>query len=195
MSPAALRRSRPAPRCISPNRSFRMCSPTRRGHWSNAAPSACRTGRPMADEAFVAGFMDDYFIECEEHLATIRRLLLALESDTGRQSATPKVLEELFRSFHSIKGISGMVELREAEMLAHQMESYLRALRQRDVVLSQRGVDALIAGVQALEVTIAARRDGRPAPPIDRALHELAAITPSAVPAIAPPAAAPSSAA
>jgi two-component system chemotaxis sensor kinase CheA len=61
------------------------------------------------------------------------------------------VLEELFRSFHSIKGISGMVELREAEMLAHQMESYLRALRQRDVVLSQRGVDALIAGVQALE--------------------------------------------
>jgi len=150
----------------------------------------------MASDAdFLAGFMDDYFVECEEHLAAIRAQLLELERSVGAAAVRPAVLEELFRSFHSIKGISGMVELREAEMLAHQMESYLRALRQRDVVLSQRGVDALIAGVQALEVTIAARRDGRPAPPIDRALHELAAITPSAVPAIAPPAAAPSSAA
>ena len=35
-------------------------------------------------------------------------------------AADSAVLEELFRSFHSIKGISGMVELREAEMLAHQ---------------------------------------------------------------------------
>src|SRR6187401_2137684 len=179
MSPAALRRSRPAPRCISPNRSFRMCSPTRRGHWSNAAPSACQTGRPMADEAFVAGFMDEYFIECEEHLTTIRRLLLALEAGSGGDAA-PAVLEELFRSFHSIKDISGMVELREAEMLAHHMESYLRALRQREARLSDAGMDALIRGVDALEQTIAARREGVAAPAIDQAVHRLAAVVPNA---------------
>jgi two-component system chemotaxis sensor kinase CheA len=85
----------------------------------------------MADDAFLAGFMDDYFVECEEHLATIRRLLLVLERGIGQAAVPPAVLEELFRSFHSIKGISGMVELREAEMLAHHMESYLRALRAR----------------------------------------------------------------
>jgi CheY-like chemotaxis protein len=113
------------------------------------------------DPDFLAGFMDDYFVECEEHLTAIRGHLLELERGVGAAAVRPALLEELFRSFHSIKGISGMVELREAEMLAHQMESYLRALRQKDVVLSQRGVDALIAGVQALETTIAARRDDR----------------------------------
>ena len=45
-------------------------------------------------------------------------------------TSPPAVLEELFRSFHSLKGISAMVELREAELLAHHMESCLRAIRQ-----------------------------------------------------------------
>jgi two-component system chemotaxis sensor kinase CheA len=140
----------------------------------------------MADDPdFLAGFMDDYFVECEEHLAAIRAQLLELERGVGAAAVRPAVLEDLFRSFHSIKGISGMVELREAEMLAHHMESYLRSLRQRDAVLSHRGVEALIAGVQALEATIAARRDGRPGPPIDRVVGEIAAVIPAVAPAAA----------
>ena len=141
------------------------------------------------DPDFLAGFMDDYFVECEEHLTAIRGQLLELERGVGAAAVRPALLEELFRSFHSIKGISGMVELREAEMLAHQMESYLRALRQKDVVLSQRGVDALIAGVQALETTIAARRDNRKGPSIEPSVQELAAVTPAASAPAAPPAA------
>jgi two-component system, chemotaxis family, sensor kinase CheA len=115
------------------------------------------------DENFVAGFMDDYYAECDEHLSTIRRLLLTLEESIGRHPEQP-VLEELFRSFHSIKGISGMVELREAEMLAHHMESLLRALRQHGVVVEAAAADALVRGVNVLERTIAARRTGQPAP-------------------------------
>jgi two-component system chemotaxis sensor kinase CheA len=130
------------------------------------------------DEQFIAGFMADYFAECEEHLAAIRGLLLSLEAGVGETSIDPAVLEELFRSFHSIKGISGMVELREAEMLAHEMESYLRALRQRDALVSQGGVDALIAGVGALEDVLTARRDNRSAPPIGAALRQIAAVVP-----------------
>ena len=77
------------------------------------------------------------------------------------------MLDELFRSFHSIKGISGMVELRDAEMLAHHMESYLRALRQREAQLTAAGMDALIPRRRR------ARADDRRAPrrgdrPLDR---------------------------
>ena len=131
----------------------------------------------MSDQTpFAAGFMDEYFAECDEHLATIRRLLLDLEaSAAAHEPVRPAVLEELFRSFHSIKGISGMVELREAEMLAHHMESYLRVLRQRDVRLSDEGLDALVAGVDMLERTIAARRDEEPAPDAAHVLDALAA--------------------
>jgi two-component system chemotaxis sensor kinase CheA len=128
---------------------------------------------------FAAGFMDEYFAECDEHLATMRRLLLDLESSVAaHQAVRPPVLEELFRSFHSIKGISGMVELRDAEMLAHHMESFLRVLRQRGARLSDKGLDALVAGVDLLEQTIAARRDQEPAPDARRVIDMLAAAAP-----------------
>jgi two-component system, chemotaxis family, sensor kinase CheA len=130
------------------------------------------------DEQFIAGFMADYFAECEEHIVVARGLLLSLERAVGQPSIDPPVLEELFRSFHSIKGISGMVELREAEMLAHEMESYLRALRQRDTIVSQAGVDALTAGVGALEDVLAARREKRAVPPIGAPLRQLSAVVP-----------------
>lgn len=125
------------------------------------------------DDQFIAGFMDDYFAECDEHLASLRELLLALD---GAGRADDHVLEELFLGFHSIKGISGMVELREAELLAHEMESYLRALRQGETTVSESGVDALIAGVEALEGVIKARRDNRSAPSIAAVMQRLAGI-------------------
>ena len=74
-------------------------------------------------DAFFEGFLDDYFAEADDHLTAIRTALLALETGDRRPGAERVVLEDLFRRFHSLKGISGMVELREAELLAHHMES------------------------------------------------------------------------
>ena len=80
----------------------------------------------MSDE-FLDRFLNEYYAESEEHLATIRRTLLSLEDSIGQARPDAAVTEELFRSFHSIKGIAAMVEHREVELLAHEMESYLRA--------------------------------------------------------------------
>jgi two-component system chemotaxis sensor kinase CheA len=135
----------------------------------------------MSAESPFAGFMDEYFAECDEHLATIRRLLLEIEPVAAAGAAAPPdTIEELFRSFHSIKGISGMVELREAETLAHHLESYLRVLSDRESRLTPAGLDALVAGVDALERTIAARRDGHAPPPVDGIVGALQGVTPSA---------------
>jgi two-component system, chemotaxis family, sensor kinase CheA len=131
------------------------------------------------DDQFVAGFMDDYFAECDEHLQSIRDDLLKLEASIPGGRTDDRVLEELFLSFHSLKGISGMVELREAEMLAHEMENYLRALRARETTLSQAGVDALITGVDALEQVVRARRTDRALPAITSSIHGLAAVVPA----------------
>ena len=65
---------------------------------------------------FLDNFLDDYFAECEEHLTIVRRGLLALEGSVGHDRPDPVVTEELFRSFHSLKGISGMVEHRESDL-------------------------------------------------------------------------------
>ena len=107
---------------------------------------------------FLDSFLDDYFAEAEEHLAAIRRALLTLEQSVGQRRIDGGILEELFRSFHSLKGIAGMVDHRETEALAHELESYLRALREGDAILTATGMDLLIKGAGALEASIAARR-------------------------------------
>src|SRR5581483_10749551 len=83
-------------------------------------------------------------------------------------------LEELFRSFHSLKGISAMVELREAEQLAHEMETCLAALREGRAGLTSSMFEALVAGANLLEQIIAARRAGTAVPGIDARVAQLA---------------------
>ena len=125
---------------------------------------------------FFAQFLDDYFAECDEHLTLVRRHLLALEEQSGRAGLDRPLLDELFRSFHTLKDISGMVGLGEAEQLAHHLESYLRALRQGEARLGDEGVEALMAGVLTLEQVIAARRREADAPGIGAAVARLQAV-------------------
>jgi two-component system chemotaxis sensor kinase CheA len=114
-----------------------------------------------------AEFLDDYYVECDEHLTLSRRCLLSLEASVDRPHVDPDLLNDLFRSFHSIKGLSAMVGMRDAERLAHQMESYLSGLRNRRLRLSAAGFEALLAGVSLLEQVIASQREsGRP-PDVD----------------------------
>lgn len=128
-----------------------------------------------------AEFLDDYFAECEEHLAVVRQELLALEPLTNRQ-ADPSILDRLFRRFHSLKGLSRMVGAKEAEDLAHHQESYLRALREQQVVLSSEGFDALMVGAKLLEEVIAAYRSQDDIPNIEGAIAQLASVIPEATP-------------
>jgi two-component system chemotaxis sensor kinase CheA len=138
---------------------------------------------------FFAQFLDDYFAECDEHLTLVRRHLLVLEEQAGRPDVDPALLDELFRSFHTLKGISAMVDLSEAEQLAHHMESYLRALRRKEVRPGVEGVETLMAATTVLERVIAARRRSETAPGIDttverlRALHTDSAATTTEQPA------------
>jgi len=133
----------------------------------------------VADDDFFAEFAEDYFAECEEHLTVIRRDLLEMEAFVHQPQVERSLLEELFGTFHSFKGMSGMIGVKEAEQLAHEMESYLRVLREKQVVLSQGGMDALIAGTKMLEKVIDNRRTQEPAPDIEPAIAQLQAIVPA----------------
>ena len=127
---------------------------------------------------FLDTFLDDYFAECDEHLTTVRRTLLALEASVGQPRPEPAVTEELFRAFHSLKGIAGMVEHREIELLAHEMETYLRAVREGEVRLTTIGVDTLMDGARLLEDAIAARRNREQPLDVDHGVAELRRIAP-----------------
>ena len=136
---------------------------------------------------FLDRFLNEYYAECEEHLAVVRRTLLSLEDSIGQPRPDATVTEELFRSFHSIKGISAMVEHREVELIAHEMESYLRALRDGQVTLVTGGIEALIEGTRLVEQALAAHRTSQPQPDTAPVLTLLRAlVTHGSEPAAAP---------
>ena len=117
-----------------------------------------------APDNFGEQFLDDYFAECDEHIAAVRRHLLALDQQVGEGRIDSGLLDELFRSFHTIKGISGMVGFREEEQLAHRIEDTLRAVRQGDLSLNMDSIDGLIESVALLDRRLAARRSKAPFP-------------------------------
>jgi two-component system chemotaxis sensor kinase CheA len=126
---------------------------------------------------FFDQFLDDYYAECDEHLFSIRRSLVALEEEVDARAVDRAILDNLFRSFHTLKGISGMVGLGAAEQLAHHLESYLRELREGTVVLSEPGFQALSSGVSLLGNVINARRNDQEIPSIDEIVERLQAIS------------------
>jgi two-component system, chemotaxis family, sensor kinase CheA len=131
---------------------------------------------PDQQDAFAAGFMEDYFAEAEEHIISVRRSLLALEALVG-SDLPASVLEDLFRSFHSLKGISAMVELRAAELVAHQMESCLRAVIKGQLTLTAVNFELLVDGAKVLEKVVAAHRAGTPLPDVRPFLEQLDRVT------------------
>ncbi|MGB4803297.1 MAG: chemotaxis protein CheA [Anaerolineae bacterium] len=134
------------------------------------------TAPTVLDSAFFAEFLNDYFAECDEHLLIVRQRLLVLEGLVNAPALDHTLLDDLFRSFHTLKGLSAMVGVKDAEQLAHQMEDTLRAVHQDKLALSAAVLAALNAGAVVLAQVIAARRDERSGPdirPISQRLFSL----------------------
>lgn len=113
---------------------------------------------------FFEQFIEDYFAECEEHLSTARRVLLELERLPAGDKASALARQELSRSLHTLKGLSGMVGVTSAEHVAHVLEDSLRGIERAGTRFDAALVDTLLSGVDLLERCVAARRAESAAP-------------------------------
>ncbi len=89
--------------------------------------------------------MQDYATEASERLHCIRENLLLLENKN------PELMNELMRSYHSIKGGAGFLSLDPIVLLCHHLEAIFDALRTDKITMSQGIVDAVLQGNNALE--------------------------------------------
>jgi two-component system chemotaxis sensor kinase CheA len=126
-----------------------------------------------------AELLNDFYSEDDEHLHAIRDALVALESSVGRAQVHHTVLQQLFRSFHSFKGISAIVGLKPAEMLAHGAEDYLRDLSRGTTMITASGVDLLMLVTHRLEQVVRAHRENHALPEIDSLLKQVSIVTPT----------------
>jgi len=125
-----------------------------------AAPSLPGTDEheplSLADDPEAVG---DFVMEAREHLEVIDRGLIKLEAEHGPMD----LIHDLFRRFHTLKGLAGFLELPPVRDLAHAVEELLSAVRESAVDLSpaltellfeatdqlRRDVDAVEAGLRA----------------------------------------------
>ncbi|EAZ60728.1 conserved hypothetical protein [Pseudomonas aeruginosa 2192] len=70
-------------------------------------------------------FLQVFFEETEEHLATLELLLIGLDLDRPDS----ETLHGIFRAAHSIKGSSGMFGFDDITAVTHELETLLDAHR------------------------------------------------------------------
>ncbi|HEX3159663.1 MAG TPA: chemotaxis protein CheA [Gemmatimonadaceae bacterium] len=91
-----------------------------------------------------------FFAESQEHLAAINQALLELET----RGDAPEAVDSLFRSVHTLKGMSAAMGYACVAELAHEMETLLDVLRGAGIVPAD-AVQGLFSATDQLEATVA----------------------------------------
>jgi two-component system chemotaxis sensor kinase CheA len=124
-------------------------------------------------KAFLAG----YLAEADEHLGAADKNLRAVEAAVAQGEASPRPVRDLFRSLHTIKGLSAMVGVEPIVEIAHLMESVLRSADRAGGRLDRAALDALANGLAEIDQRVRALAAGSPVrPPPPAILDALAAL-------------------
>ncbi|MEA2063290.1 MAG: chemotaxis protein CheA [Gemmatimonadota bacterium] len=88
----------------------------------------------------------DFILEAQGHLDNSDVQLLKVEQDPGDEEA----LNSVFRSFHTIKGVAGFLDLRDIMELAHVSEDLLDRARKGQLQLNGQAVDTIFESIDTL---------------------------------------------
>ncbi|MDT8901314.1 chemotaxis protein CheA [Anaeroselena agilis] len=95
-------------------------------------------------------YLGMFLEESREHLQTLNKCLLSLENDPRNLS----VLDEIFRSAHTIKGMSATMGFTAIAELTHEMENVLDLLRKGQLKASPAIIDTLFKCLDTLEQSV-----------------------------------------
>ncbi len=113
----------------------------------------------MSDD-FLETIWAQYAVETEEHIESIESLLVKADGE----ALNAEEISSLFRAFHSLKGLSRVMELAALESVAHRAEDLLGLVREGVAQLDKFTVDLLLRGLDAIKLlrdkAVADRSDG-----------------------------------
>jgi len=128
------------------------------------------------DLEFIKGFVE----ESREHVEAIEAAVLEVEAapdDTAK-------INDLFRPFHTIKGMAGFLNLRDIQCLTHEVETLLDQGRKGQRQITSGLIDLIFEVVDILKVQIASlsewvaspQGDVVPQPPVVEMIERLRAV-------------------
>lgn len=109
-------------------------------------------------EMDISQYKDLFITESQEHLDALNKFLLQLENEPDNLD----VVTEIFRSAHTLKGMSATMGYDRLTELAHEMENLLEHLRTGDIPVSTAIVDMLFSCFDTLGALINAIAEDRP---------------------------------
>lgn len=105
----------------------------------------------IADESATVSLDDEEFIrefltEAAEHLDNVDQAVLTLEQDPEDKDA----INVIFRAYHTIKGISGMLDFEDVKNVAHNAENILDMARQDELQVNGDVIDIIFESTDKL---------------------------------------------
>ncbi|MBL9090301.1 MAG: Hpt domain-containing protein [Planctomycetaceae bacterium] len=114
------------------------------------------TAEPLDD--FTAGLLSDFLDESTGLLSRLSENLLELDQWSkgahARDDRPTDLLNDMFRSAHSIKGLSGMLRLNDINLLTHKVENVFDAARNGELPVCGETVDVIFQAVDSLSELI-----------------------------------------
>ncbi|WP_078380877.1 chemotaxis protein CheA [Sutcliffiella halmapala] len=101
-------------------------------------------------------YLDIFLEESKEHLETINNQLVELE----RNPENIEIVNEIFRSAHTLKGMSATMGYEDLASLTHQMENVLDMIRNHKLAVTSTLLDVVFQSVEYLEAMVFSIADG-----------------------------------
>ncbi len=95
----------------------------------------------------------EFVLEAEELIEEAERLALELQEDLDK-SLNPDTVNALFRSIHTLKGLSGLFQIKSISDLSHVFEYLLDDLRLGKIEPSEEVVDFILKNIDILKSLI-----------------------------------------
>jgi two-component system, chemotaxis family, sensor kinase CheA len=101
-------------------------------------------------------YLDIFIDESKEHLQAINQQVLLLEKSPEELS----IVNEIFRSAHTLKGMSATMGYEDLANLTHCMENVLDAIRNKKISVTADVLDVLFASLDHLEAMVLSISEG-----------------------------------
>ncbi|WHX92835.1 chemotaxis protein CheA [Peribacillus simplex] len=101
-------------------------------------------------------YLEVFIEESKEHLQTCSEQLLVLEKNPEDLS----IVNDIFRSAHTLKGMSATMGYEDLANLTHKMENVLDAIRNSQIALSPELFDVIFLAVDDLEAMVMSIAEG-----------------------------------
>ena len=124
--------------------------------------------QPAADqqEEILEDILPEFLVEADDLLESLNALLLKLDegvkehSDQDAPDCDKELLNEVFRSAHTLKGLSGMFGFTDINQLTHKVENIFDAARSDQLPVTEDIVDVIFRAIDHVSAMVDGLRNG-----------------------------------